>query len=70
LRRSEPDYRLMLKRQRDGAAMSDPVLVEAGIQMLADPCPDQPPQTQFAVNRSLPFWKALRKRFKNLLRKK
>lgn len=38
-------YRLMLKRQRDGAAMSDPVLVEAGIQMLADACPDQPPQT-------------------------
>src|ERR1700730_11930347 len=29
-------YRLMLKRQRDGAAMSDPVLREAGIQILAE----------------------------------
>ncbi|MBV9489853.1 MAG: plasmid pRiA4b ORF-3 family protein [Verrucomicrobia bacterium] len=35
-------YRLMLKRQREGAAMSDPVLVEAGIQRLAEACPDQP----------------------------
>jgi Plasmid pRiA4b ORF-3-like protein len=35
-------YRLMLKRQREGAAMSDPVRLEAGIQMLADACPDQP----------------------------
>jgi hypothetical protein len=38
-------YRLMLKRQRDGTAMSDPVLLEAGIRMLADACPDQPSQT-------------------------
>jgi hypothetical protein len=38
-------YRLMLKRQRDGAAMSDPVLVEAGIQRLAEACPDQPART-------------------------
>jgi len=29
-------YRLMLKRQRDGAAMSDPILVEAGIQLFAE----------------------------------
>jgi hypothetical protein len=35
----------MLKRQRDGTAMSDPVLLEAGIRMLADACPDQPSQT-------------------------
>ena len=35
-------YRLMLKRQREGAAMSDPVRLEAGIQMLAEACPDQP----------------------------
>jgi len=28
-------YRLMLKRQRAGAAMSDPVWVEAGIEVLA-----------------------------------
>src|ERR1044072_4851553 len=33
-------YRLMLKRQREGAAMSDPVLLEAGIEMLAEACPD------------------------------
>jgi hypothetical protein len=38
-------YRLMLKRQREGAAMSDPVLVEAGIEMLAEACPDQPART-------------------------
>jgi hypothetical protein len=38
-------YRLMLKRQRDGAAMSDPVLGEAGIQRLAEACPDQPART-------------------------
>ena len=35
----------MLKRQREGAAMSDPVLVEAGIEMLAEACPDQPART-------------------------
>ena len=38
-------YRLMLKRQHDGAAMSDPLLLEAGIQMLAKACPDQPART-------------------------
>jgi Plasmid pRiA4b ORF-3-like protein len=37
-------YRLMLKRQREGAAMSDPVLVEAGLQMLVEACPEQPAQ--------------------------
>lgn len=36
-------YRLMLKRQHEGAAMSDPVRLEAGIQMLAQQaCPDEP----------------------------
>jgi hypothetical protein len=35
----------MLKRHREGAAMSDPVLVEAGIEMLAEACPDQPART-------------------------
>jgi hypothetical protein len=35
----------MLKRQREGAAMSDPVLREAGIQVLAAACPDQPADT-------------------------
>ncbi len=38
-------YRLMLKRQREGAAMSDPLLLEAGIQVLAKACPDQPAQS-------------------------
>lgn len=38
-------YRLMLKRQREGARMSDPVLMAASLQMLADACPDQPAQT-------------------------
>jgi hypothetical protein len=38
-------YRLMLKRQREGAAMSDPGLVEAGIRRLAQACPDQPART-------------------------
>ena len=38
-------YRLMLKRQRVGAAMSDPVLVEAGIEVLAQACPEEPPRT-------------------------
>jgi hypothetical protein len=35
----------MLKRQREGARMSDPVLMEASLQMLAAACPDQPIQT-------------------------
>ena len=34
-------YRLMLKRQREGAAMSDPVRLEAGVQMLAEACSGQ-----------------------------
>jgi len=35
----------MLKRQRLGAAVSDPVLVETGIAMLAEACPEEPAQT-------------------------
>jgi hypothetical protein len=35
----------MLKRQREGAAMSDPVRVEAGVQMLAEACPGQSART-------------------------
>src|SRR5437764_10477602 len=38
-------YRLMLKRQRESAAMSDPLRREAGIQMMAEACPDQPAGT-------------------------
>src|ERR1700732_3803132 len=38
-------YRLMLKRQREGAAMSDPVPLETGVQMLADACPGQSART-------------------------
>ena len=38
-------YRLMLKRQREGTAMSDPVRLEAGVQMLADACPGQSART-------------------------
>jgi hypothetical protein len=34
-------YRLMLKRQREGAAMSDLVRLEVAVQMLADACPGQ-----------------------------
>jgi hypothetical protein len=35
----------MLKRQRDGAAMSDPRLLQAGIELFAKACPEQPPAT-------------------------
>jgi hypothetical protein len=38
-------YRLMITRQREGAAMSDPVRLEAGIQIMAESCPDQPERT-------------------------
>jgi hypothetical protein len=38
-------YRLMMKRQREGAAMSDPLRLQAGIQMMAEACPDEPPAT-------------------------
>jgi len=34
-------YRLMLKRQREGAGMSDPLRLEAGIQLMAEACPDE-----------------------------
>jgi len=43
----------MLKRQREGAAMSDPVLREAGIQILAEAHPDQPPGTWNLVRTAL-----------------
>src|SRR3954454_3031545 len=38
-------YRLMLKRQRNEATLGDPALQEAGIQMLAESCPDEPAGT-------------------------
>ena len=38
-------YGLMMKRQREGAAMSDPVRLEVGIQIMAEACPDQPAGT-------------------------
>jgi hypothetical protein len=38
-------YRLMMKRQREGAAMSDPLWLEAGIQIMAETCPDRPAGT-------------------------
>ncbi len=38
-------YRLMLKRQKEGAAMSDPLRVEAGIRMFAEACPEEPQKT-------------------------
>src|SRR6516164_2415953 len=43
--RGPTGYRLMLQRQRLGAAMSDPVIVKTGIAMLAEACPEEPPQT-------------------------
>ena len=38
-------YRLMLKRQSEGNAMLAPAMVETGILMFAEACPDQPPKT-------------------------
>jgi hypothetical protein len=38
-------YRLRLQRQRLGVAMSDPGLVKTGMAMLAEACPEEPPQT-------------------------
>jgi hypothetical protein len=38
-------YRLMLKRQQQGAAVNDPALVEATIQLLVATHPDQPAST-------------------------
>ena len=35
-------YRLMITRQREGATMSDPVQLEAGIQLMAEAYPNQP----------------------------
>jgi hypothetical protein len=37
--------RLMLKRQRNEATLCDPALREAGIQVLAESCPDEPAGT-------------------------
>jgi hypothetical protein len=38
-------YRLMLKRQREGAAMSDPVRREAGIELYVQAWPEEPAET-------------------------
>ncbi len=38
-------YRLMLKRQQQGASVSDPTLVEATIQLLSATHPEQPAST-------------------------
>jgi len=38
-------YRLMLKRQRREAALCNPGLREAGIQLLAEACPEEPART-------------------------
>ena len=38
-------YRLMLKHQNEGNAMLAPAMVETGILMLAETCPDQSPET-------------------------
>ena len=38
-------YRLMLKRQQQGASVSDPALVEATIQLLSATHPEQPAST-------------------------
>lgn len=38
-------YRLMLKRQAREAALCDPVVREAGIQLLAEACPEEPAGT-------------------------
>lgn len=38
-------YRLMMKRQREGIAMSDPVRLDAGIQMMAAARADRPAGT-------------------------
>jgi hypothetical protein len=35
----------MVKRQSEGAAMSDPLLLEAGIELFAEACPEQPSST-------------------------
>jgi hypothetical protein len=39
-------YRLLLKRQRSEATLCDPVLREAGVQMLAEACPEEPAETR------------------------
>ena len=39
-------YRLMLKRQEEGSAMSDRLLLAAGHRVVSEACPDQPPHKQ------------------------
>ena len=38
-------YRLMLKRQDEGSAMLAPAMVQTGILILAEACPNQPRET-------------------------
>jgi len=60
-------YRLMLKRRRVGAAMSDPVLLEAGIQVLANACPDESSQTWDRLRTALDEgFQSIDERLKNL----
>jgi hypothetical protein len=60
-------YRLMLKRHRVGAAMSDPVLIEAGIQVLANARPDESPQTWDLLRTALDEgFQSIDERLKNL----
>jgi len=57
----------MLKRQRVGAAMSDPVLIEAGIQVLANACPDESSQTWDLLRTGLDEgFQSIDERLKNL----
>lgn len=46
-------YRWMLKRQKEGAAMNDPVMMETGIQVFAEACPDEPQKTWDLLRTSL-----------------
>lgn len=60
-------YRLMLKRQQEGAAMSDPVRLEAGIQMMAAACPDQSSGTWDSLRTALDEgFKSIDQRLKEL----
>ena len=60
-------YRLMLKRQRVGAALSNPVLIEAGIQVLANACPDESSQTWDRLRTALDEgFQSIDERLKNL----
>ena len=60
-------YRLMLKRQGVGATLSDPVLIEAGIQMPANACPEESPRTWDLVCTALDEgFQSIDERLKNL----